>query len=115
MARLGKPQASGLLEDSMNRRRFFASMAAAALAPKAVKLLPPGVVNEFAGIDRTFQPIQLTGLSGWLPIDPFFGFDRAGARSLIPRTLSGRLGAAADMHEEGLISSETFAQLVEVA
>lgn len=91
----------------MNRRSFFAHIGAAIAAPKAVKLLPPAESAPFLGIDRTFATsrIELTGLAGWLPTEPL--------RFALPRTPAGRLEAAADLFEDGIIDRETFAAMTE--
>jgi hypothetical protein len=66
----------------MNRRGFMATVAAVLAAPKAMRLAPIETAAP-----RLFGPLPMTGIAGWLPVDPFppfFAVERTYQPPLLP-------------------------------
>jgi hypothetical protein len=60
----------------VNRRGFFAGLAALVASPAAVRFVPLALAAP-----AVMAPIKLTGIEGWLPTPGIFGIDRAFAPS----------------------------------
>lgn len=86
----------------MKRRGFFAAVAAIVAAPKAVKLVPVLLGDHWNASTTILEDFE-------------YGLTRVWQEGRFPVSPAGRMMAACEFYDEGLISKKTLGDKIEAS